>query len=377
MKFLEGKSPAERNKIIAAMGLGGLAVIALAYTLSGFLFTTKAGSPTPSKTPTPTPTVNRSSDTAVNGIAEGDLAYLTMPVSYLPTSFSSDAGRNVFSFYEPPPPTPYSPTPYIAPTVKPTPLPTPLPQTLAYMSPSTIYAGSKTFRMEVGGDKFTADTVILFNGSELPTNFISAQKLTADVPAVLIASEGGKTVMVRTPDGKLYSNQAMLQVQPPPVPNFEYIGLVEKKHRNNDMAMLREKGKTEVAGFRLNDTVGERFRLISISGREVILEDRSLGFKHRLPFSDGGKSGSTGGGGFGSGIYNAPSGRGGVGNQLPNQYQPYNPNGNTPQNPPGEFIAPGIPQNPNVRTNTNSNPTRQNAPPKKDFEDDNDDGNDR
>jgi hypothetical protein len=378
MKFLEGKSPAERNKIIAAMGLGGLAVIALAYTLSGFIFSpTKDPKLAGTKTPTPSPTASRPSNGGDVAVSPDDLALLTTPVAYYPGSYSSDAGRNVFSFYEPPPPTPYSPTPYVPPVIK-TPTPPPPPPILvSFMSPSSIYAGSKTFRMEVGGDKFTADSVILFNGSELPTNFISTQKLTADVPAVLISSDGGKTVMVRTPDGKLYSNQVMLQVQPPPVPNFEYIGLVEKKHRNNDMAMLREKGKTEVAGFRLNDTVGERFRLISISGREVILEDRSLGFKHRLPFSDGGKGGNTGGGGFGSGIYNSPSGRGGVGNQLPNQYQPYNPNTNTPQNPPGEFIAPGIPQNPNVRTNTNSNPTRQNAPPKKDYEDDNDDGNDR
>ncbi len=374
MKFLEGKPPAERNKIIAALVLGGLALLAVSYTLSGFVIAKKADGPKP--TPTPSPTVSRQAE-VVNGVtmSPDDVALLTQPVAYYPAAFSSEAGRNVFAFYEPPPPTPWSPTPVVIVTPKPPPPPTPLPQALAYVTPSSIYAGSKSFRMEAVGDKFTADTIILFNGSELPTNFISSQKLTADIPAVLIASEGSKTVMVRTPDGKLYSNQIMLQVQQPPVPNFEYIGLVEKKHRNNDMAILREKGKTEVTGFRLNDPVGDRFRLISISGREVVLEDRSLGFKHRLPFSEG-KGGGGPGSNTGSGLGFTNGGRG-QNTGLQNQYPQFNPNGPNPTLPPGEMIAPGIPQNPNVRTNSNSNPTRQNNPTKKDFEDDNDNDNDR
>ncbi len=374
MKFLEGKPPAERNKIIAALVLGGLALLAVSYTLSGFVIAKKVDGPRP--TPSPSPTVSRPAE-VVNGVmmSQDDVALLTQPVAYYPGAFSSEASRNVFAFYEPPPPTPWSPTPIVVVTPKPPPVPTPLPQALAYVTPSSIYAGSKSFRMEAVGDKFTADTVILFNGSELPTNFISTQKLTADIPAVLIAGEGTKTVMGRTPDGKLYSNQIMMQVQPPPVPNFEYVGLVEKKHRNNDMAILREKGKTEITGFRLNDTIGDRFRLISISGREVVLEDRSLGFKHRLPFTEG-----KGSGGPGSSTPNGlgfTNGGRGQNTGLQNQYPQFNPNGQNPTLPPGEMIAPGIPQNPNVRTNSNSNPTRQNNPTKKDFEDDNDNDNDR
>jgi hypothetical protein len=374
MKFLEGKPPAERNKIIAALVLGGLALLAVSYTLSGFVIAKKVDGPKP--IPTPSPTVSRPAE-VVNGVmmSPEDAALLSQEVVYYPGAFSAEAGRNVFAFYEPPPPTPWSPTPYVPPVIKtPTPPPPP-PQALAYVTPSSIYAGSKSFRMEAVGDKFTADTTILFNGSELPTNFINTQKLTADIPAVLIAGEGAKTVMVRTPDGKLYSNQLIMQVQPPPVPNFEYIGLVEKKHRNNDLAILREKGKTEITGFRLNDTIGDRFRLISISGREVILEDRSLGFKHRLPFTEGKGTGS-GGPGSGSGLGFNNGGRG-QNTGLQNQYPQFNPNSPNPTLPPGEMIAPGIPQNPNVRPNSNSNSTRQNNPTKKDFEDDNDTDNDR
>ena len=369
MKFLEGKTPAERNKIIAAIILGGVALIALTYTMSGFLWVSAGDKGKSTPTPTPSPVKQHE---VVNGnpVSADDLALLTVPVIYSPASFSSEAGRNVFAFYEPPPPTPYSPTPIIvAPIKTPTPPPPP-PIILGYVSPSNIYAGSKTFRMEVAGDKFTSDSVILFNGSELPTNFISTQKLTADVPAVLIAGEGARSVLVRTPDGRLYSNQMMLQVQPPPVPNFEYIGLIEKKHRNNDMAMLREKGKPEVTGFRLNDIVGDRFRLISISGREVILEDRNLGFRHRLAFSEN----KTGTGASDGGRNNGFGGRG-QNTGLPGQYPPYSPNGPNPTIPPNEMIAPGIPANvPRPQVNTNR-PVQPN--PKKDYEDDDDDGNNR
>jgi hypothetical protein len=372
MKFLEGKTPAERNKIIIAIVLGGLAVIALSYTLSGFLFSPKKiGGPGASPTPTPTGTpqeLRAGSNDPSDPSALADVAWmLTTPITYAQNAFSSDAGRNIFAFYEPPPPTPYSPTPVvIAPPPLPTPTPTP-PFTLTYVSPSAIYAGSKTFRMEVMGDKFTPEARILFNGSELPTNFINAQKLTADVPAVLIAGEGPRQIMIRTPDGKGYSLPAMMQVQAAPVPNFEYIGLVEKKHRNNDMAILKEKGKTEVASFRLNDTVGDRFRLISISSREVILEDRSLGFRHRLPFSEGKSSG--GGAVGGSFITNSPQGRGGQG-----AFPPYmsNPNSPNPTIPPGEI--PGIPGNVQRYVPPNANTNRQTT--KKDYEDD-DDGDNR
>ncbi len=40
-------------------------------------------------------------------------------------------------------------------------------------------------------------------------------------------------------------------------------------------------------GARLNDIVDNRFRLIDISPTEVVLEDTTLGFKHRVPISKG------------------------------------------------------------------------------------------
>ncbi len=366
LTFLEGKTPAERNKIIAAIVLGGVAVIALTYTLSGFLFPAKTSTIVKSTTPTPTPFTERRQETG-GPVSSEYMSLVTTPVIYNPTTFSADAGRNIFAFYEPPPPTPYSPTPYVAPLPPPPPTPVPATVVLGYISPSSIYAGSKGFRLEVMGDKFTPDVRVIFHGSELQTNFINSQKLTADVPSVLISGEGQRQVTLRSPDGKWWSYPVMMQVQAPPVPNFEYIGLVEKKHRNNDMAILREKGKVESVGFRLNDTVGDRFRVVSISAREVILEDRSLGFRHRLTFSEGKASSgpSVLGPGFGRG-----------GGQFPN-IQPYPNIPNPTIIQPGENPA-GIPANikPYVPPNANSN-RPQNQKKEKTYEDDDDDGPDR
>jgi len=380
MKFLEGKTPAERNKIIIAIVLGGVAVLALSYTLSGFFF---AGTRTVDgkvKTPTPSPTAGGQNTptptTDDRGMVAQMAEWLTTPVTYIPTAFSGDTGRNVFAFYEPPAPTPWVPTPTPMPVITPLPTPIPPPQQLTYVTPSAVYAGSKGFRMEAVGDKFTPETRILFNGGELPTNFVNPQKLTADIPASLISGDGSRSVMVRTPDGKLYSNQLMMQVQAPPVPNYEYIGLIEKKYRNNDMAMLKEKGKNEVASFRLNDPVGDRFRLVSISAREVILEDRSLGFKHRLGFLEGkGVVGTSGPGGPINGGFGGRNGTNG-----PMTFSPMNsvnPTTGQPYTiPPGAEIAPGIP-NPNSNTRPNQPQTvRDPNIKKKDYEDD-DDGPDR
>jgi hypothetical protein len=378
MKFLEGKTPAERNKIIAAAVLGAVAFLALSYTLSGFFFPpTRAGAP--SKTPTPSPTVAGSQSAPIAAKPEGDgtslsdVAWmLVTPVTYAQNAFSGSPGRNVFAFYEQPAPTPYVPTPVPVKTLPPaTPTPTP-DYDVAFVSPSSVYAGSKSFRLEVAGNRFTQDVRILFNGNELPTNFISDQKLSADIPANLISMQGSAQIMVRNPDGSKHSFPSMVQIQAPPVPNYTYIGLIEKKHRNNDMAMLQDKaGKNEVASYRLNDSVGDRFRLISISGREVILEDRSLGFKHHIPFSDSKGSGGTTGGG--SGIVNSPFGRGGQGSSGLT-YMPPSGMPNPVPAPPGSEIAPGIP-NPNFnnagpRTVTNSNRGQT----KKDYEDDDDGG---
>jgi hypothetical protein len=296
MKIFEGKTPSEKKKLIAALALGSLAVLLLFYNMSGILFGSRKTAVTVSISPTPTATISSSSGTqTASNIqlltpAEVNDVWLTTPVVYAPSSFyAPDAGRNIFAFYEPPEPTPYVPVEVIAtPKLTPTPTPPPPPPlTLGYASPQSVYAGSRSFRLEINGDKFTPDSMIFWNGSQIPTNYVSPQKLTADISANLIAGEGQRSIEVRTPDGRLYSNPVMLTVQAPPRPTVQYVGVELARRGNNNVAYFREPGNPLEYGRRLSDivnpsTVNNRFRVVSISGSEVILEDTNLGFRHKL-----------------------------------------------------------------------------------------------
>ncbi|MBK9163875.1 MAG: hypothetical protein IPM21_08180 [Acidobacteria bacterium] len=273
----------ERNKMIAAIVLGVLAIATL-YMAFGPSFSGSRAQTT--STPTPTPRTSPTSGSQVtNGPAQDAVIfeYQSTPVVYTPGLFGApNAGRNIFAFYEPPPPTPFvpqTPTPFIPPTPPPTPTP---PIFVAFVTPQSVYAGSRTFRLEVNGDKFTPDSRIFLSQSPLPTTFISPQRLVAEVPAIMIAGEGPRQIIVQTPDGRLYSNQLMLTVQAPPRPQFQYVGMIARRLANNDTAVLREQGRPTEFTARLGDVVSGRFRVVSIASSELIVEDTTLGFRHNV-----------------------------------------------------------------------------------------------
>ncbi|HEX9961797.1 MAG TPA: hypothetical protein VGB00_12735, partial [Pyrinomonadaceae bacterium] len=230
-----------------------------------------------------------------------------------------------------------------------------------YVSPQSVFAGSNNFRLEVNGDKFTPDSLIFWNGSQIPTNFISPQKLTADISANQIAGEGQRTIEIRTPDGKLYSNPVMINVQAPPRPNYQYIGMIARRRSNNDTAYLQEPNKPTPFGMRLNDVVG-RFRMVSISVNEVVMEDTGLGFRHKIPLARPTVGGAGGGG------QTTPS-RGGFDRNTPGRFPTDGTTIVPPYNPtlPQTQEIPGIPGNiPRYVP-----PTPQ-QPPRKEDEDDED-----
>ena len=348
MKLFEGKSPTERNKIIAAITLGVMAVLALGYTFGGSFFGSRKVSVTVTASPTPTASPRRNAETAaLPSQEEINIVYMTTPVVYdRNSSYAPDAGRNIFAFYEPPPPTPYvtPPAPIPTPVIVLTPVPTPVPEFLVgNITPQSVYAGSKTFRLEVNGDKFTPDSFIELNGNQLPTTFISPQKLVADVPSNFITGAGSIYIVVRTPDGKLFSNQVALNVQAPPTPQFQYIGMIARQRFNNDTAYFQEQGKQTPFGARLNDVVAGRYRLTSISTDETVFEDVSLGFKYRLALyrPQPGQASSS------NPAQNQDNNTLGSPGRIPTKggFNPNNPNNQQPvyQQPQGEI--PGIPSN--------------------------------
>jgi hypothetical protein len=378
------KTPSERNKMIAAVVLGVLALSSLLLAFGPSVFSKKVTvTPVVSSSPKAAASPQaRSSDLEVPTGEQVDFDYSTTPVVYDPSSvYAPEAGRNIFAFYEPPPPCrppQVCPTPTPKPVITPTPTPAPPPPMTATMiTPQNLYAGMGNFRLEVTGDKFDPSAHIYFNQSEMPTKFVSPQKLTAEIPSALIAQEGPKQVMVQTPDGKLYSNQLMLNVQAPPKPQLQFIGMVARKRYNNDTAYFLETGKQTPFGARLNDVVGGRFRVISISSKETVLQDTSLGFKYPIP------------------LYQPPAGSSvspGSGNRTDfsqeNTFQPYNNPNMVPAMPqvvmpPGMNLPPGMNQ-PGIQPGGNQQymppqqrPRPQRSPQqdkKKDDDDDDDDG---
>jgi len=279
MKFFDPNNPNEKKKMIAAAALGLVALIVLGYVFFGGSSKPTTNTNSIARTsPTPRPPTT-GSDGPIE-LPDDACSYCTV-VNYngsLPSV--SEANRNIFAYYIPPSPTP-KPPPYV-----PTPTPTPPPPLIASsLSPSNVYARTPAdFALQVSGDKFTPAVHIFVDGRDLPTRFISAQQLFTTVPANFITNPGVRQVEVRTPDRTLYSNQITLNVTPPPIPNYNYVGLIGKP-RFNDTAVIQDKSSKDFLNVQRGDPVGSRFKVISISERELKLIDTTLKIVHTIPFS--------------------------------------------------------------------------------------------
>ncbi len=277
MQIADTNNPGERKKMIWALALGLVAILFLWWTFFGFGGSSKPAANRNTRNPNQVPP----NQTALNPapIQNGDelkappLEQLTPVSCCAPPPSVAEASRNIFVYYEKPPPP-------VAPEPTPTPTPPP-PVLLAAISPSNVYARTDDFTVDATGDKFTPSIRITVDGRELPTRFVSPQQLSATVPAAMIANAGARQVIVRSPDGKLYSNETTLNVNPPPVPNYTYIGIIGVYSRQ-DTAILQDKGNREVLNAQRGDVVGGRFRLTSISEKEIVLVDTTLKIKHPL-----------------------------------------------------------------------------------------------
>jgi len=272
MKLFDPNNPNEKKKMIAAAALGLAAIVIL-----GYLFFGGSSSKTPPRaSATATPTPGRTARDAPPPETLEDPSTL-QPVVYNGTVPAlAEADRNIFSYYVPPPP------PVKAPPT-PTPAPPP-PVTASSLSPSSVYAQTGDFSLQVMGDKFTPALHIIIDGRLMPTRFINAQQVATTVSSDLIKNPGNRQIMVKTADGTLYSNSLNLTVTPPPLPNFNYVGLIGKP-RFNDIVVLQDKNSKELLNVQRGDPVGGRFRVHSISNKEVILIDTNLKIRHTITFS--------------------------------------------------------------------------------------------
>jgi hypothetical protein len=285
MALFEGKTPAERNKMIAAVALP---LVTLIFVVRMLFF---SSGPAPRTT---NANANRQRQTTGQRAAlspeqapEDDLIATMRPVVHNPSvAPDSGGGRNIFAFYERPVAAPTAPVVADIPTPTPTPPP---PQVLASLSPQSVFARTGGFTMQVSGDKFTPETRVYIDGQEQQTQYRSPQQLVATVGAQLLAAPGSRTVTTRTPDNSLYSNTTVLSVMQPPAPTSAYVGLL--KSARADTAVLKDQ-KGELLSVRKGDLVeGGRFRVTEISERSVELVDKDLNIKHVLPFIESRTSG--------------------------------------------------------------------------------------
>lgn len=285
MQRIDLNKPGEKKKLIVAGGLGLAALVVLYWVFIGF----DSGTPTtsrPQAVPSPQRagvTPQRPNGPAVSQEAQ-DAAKFT-EITYDITSYNApEAKRNIFAYYEPPvlaKPAPSTPTP--------TPEPPP-PVLLASVSPSNVYARTADFKLEVAGDKFTPAMRIYVDGRELPTTYKNPQQVSATVPASFIANPGARNVVVRTPDNQFFSNQQTINVAAPPTPNFNYIGIISPNNRIADTALVQDKSNKNILSVLKGDVIGGRFRVTSISDKELVLTDTSLKIKHSLAMSEGDKT---------------------------------------------------------------------------------------
>ena len=77
---------------------------------------------------------------------------------------------------------------------------------ISSLSPTGATAGGAAFTLTVNGSNFISTSVVEWNGTALPTTYVSAAKLTAQVSAGWIAAVGTASVTVVSPPGGGISN---------------------------------------------------------------------------------------------------------------------------------------------------------------------------
>ena len=287
MPLVDLNRPGEKKKVIAAGVLGLGAILVLWWALFGFGSSTpQANKATANPTPPPKNTQLGQRQVAAAPVSPDVQSLVSFAeITYQTSSYSApEAKRNIFSYYVPPVKTEPAPT-----TPTPTPKP-PAPVLLASVSPSNVYARTADFKLEAAGDKFTPDMRIFVDGRELPTTYKGPQQLSTTVAASFIAAPGARQVVVRTPDNRLYSDPLTINVAPPPVPNYNYVGIISPQNRVGDTAIVQDKNNKSLLSVYRGDVVGGRFRVTSISEKELVLVDTTLKIKHTIGMSEGEKT---------------------------------------------------------------------------------------
>jgi hypothetical protein len=104
--------------------------------------------------------------------------------------------------------------------------------TISGLTPNHQSAEAPSFTLSVAGTKFAPNAVVLWNGSPLPTTFVNATLVTAQVDTALLALGQPVAVAVRngSPDGETTQSLTFI-VDPLSGKKFIYLPAVQAVHQ--------------------------------------------------------------------------------------------------------------------------------------------------
>jgi hypothetical protein len=173
--------------------------------------TARAGSPALTLTVAGTQFVSTSQVLWNGGALATTFVSTTSLTAQIPASDLSSVGTASVSVQNPTPGGGTSNTFGFAITAPPNPVPT-----ISSLSPSTAAAGGPAFTLTVAGTQFVSTSQILWNGSALPTTYVSGTSLTATVPAADLTTAGSAAVTVQNPTpGGGTSSTLSFTINPP------------------------------------------------------------------------------------------------------------------------------------------------------------------
>jgi hypothetical protein len=283
------KSSAEKTKIIALSGLGGILLLVLVYQLffssspprptiqankNAVQANSKGGATTQNSGSTEKAV---SKPTGHSNPQEDMMAALLEDTSPLNPHMIRTGGSaavssrgNIFDYYvEPPKPPP--------------PPPPPPPITLQGVSPQSATAGTpRPFTLTVYGRNFPPDAKIFMDGNPRNTKRVNDTTLATEMAPTDYAFARTSTIEVKSPTepAKWYSGQVTFTSVPAPEPPFKFIGLL------GDQALFEMTGSKEYLRLRVGATIQGVWRIDSISLQAVELTHLQFSIKKRVPLQE-------------------------------------------------------------------------------------------
>jgi hypothetical protein len=152
---------------------------------------------------------------------------------------------------------------------------------LSSLEPSMVYTNARYINLVVRGQGFRPEMKIYINGKPeiVTTRFVSDRELQATLPAGALIEARNLQIEVKKPEDAALSFSNPLTFSIAPLP-FSFVGeITEEGGRNMRVLLLGEDERWSAA---IGELLKDRWRIVSIAGDYLELEDTQLGSRHRL-----------------------------------------------------------------------------------------------